>query len=65
MLIYLKRKIKQKKGITELVTVIILLIVFASVSGFCAKAVIGNTKDKEGVLGAGESVNNAILTTIP
>lgn len=50
---------------TELVTVIILLIMFAGVSSYCAVKVMGDKESKTGVIGAGESVNDAMLTLIP
>lgn len=69
VLLFIKTKIikkcTNKKGITELVTVIILLIMFASVSGYCAAKVLGSKENKTGIIGAGESVNDAMLSLIP
>lgn len=58
-------KITNKQGMSELIVVIMLVLIFSGVATYCSKALIGNKTNKTGAVGAGDAINTQMLNTIP
>lgn len=59
------RKIKSKKGSTDMVVILIVLVIFAAIAGYYVRVVLGDKTQNTGVEGASQRVTDVILNNVP
>lgn len=58
-------KIRSKEGSTDMVVILITLVIFAAVSTFYVRVIMGNQSDSSGIEGASSRVTEVILHNVP